>query len=169
MLDKLNYRLFWNWDHSTNWCLNTVGRQNTGVSNLYTRSGAGTPGDPYVYSIASGYAVTGTAYYYTLDHGATYQAATPIALADFAGTTLYHDAAMTEAKTEAKPLDGQAYYDNTGKYCVIMPQQTTGLYVINEATKVKCNSTDVAVAGMTYFDKFTKNNGVYYAKVIRVQ
>lgn len=39
MLDKLNYRLFWNWDHSTNWCLNTVGRQNTGVSNLYTKRG----------------------------------------------------------------------------------------------------------------------------------
>lgn len=140
-----------------------------GVSNLYTRSGAGTPGDPYVYSIASGYAVTGTAYYYTLDHGATYQAATPIALADFAGTTLYHDAAMTEAKTEAKPLDGQAYYDNTGKYCVIMPQQTTGLYVIDEvADKVACGST-VAVKGMTYFDKYTQNNGVYYTKVIKVQ
>ncbi|MBE6254988.1 MAG: hypothetical protein E7105_05670 [Prevotella sp.] len=140
-----------------------------GVSNLYTRSGAGTPGNPWVYSIASGYAVTGTTYYYTLDHGATYQAATPIALADFAGTTLYHDAAMTEAKTEAKPLDGQAYYDNTGKYCVIMPQQTTGLFVIDElAAKVACGST-LAVKGMTYFDKYTQNNGVYYTKVIKVQ
>lgn len=140
-----------------------------GVSNLYTRSGAGTPADPYVYSIASGYAVTGTTYYYTLNHGATYQAATPIALADFAGTTLYHDAAMTEAKTEAKPLDGQAYYDNTGKYCVIMPQQTTGLYVIDEvAAKVACGATN-AVKGMTYFDKYTQNNGVYYTKVIKVQ
>ena len=141
-----------------------------GVSNLYTRSGAGTDADPYVYSIASGYAVTGTTYYYTLDHGLTYQAATPIALADFATADLYHDAAKTEAKTETKPTDGQAYYDNTGKYCVIMPQQTTGLYVIDElAAKVACGSTDTAVNGMTYFDKFTQNNGVYYTKVIKVQ
>ena len=141
-----------------------------GVSNLYTRSGAGTPADPFVYSIASGYAVTGTTYYYTLDHGATYQAATPIALADFATTTLYHDAAMTEAKTETKPTDGQAYYDNTGKYCVIMPQRTDGLFVIDKlAAKVACGSSDTAVKGMTYFDKYTQNNGVYYTKVIKVQ
>ena len=32
-------RLFWNWDHSTNWCLNTIGRQNTGVANPYTKRG----------------------------------------------------------------------------------------------------------------------------------
>ncbi len=140
-----------------------------GVSNFYTRSGAGTPADPYVYNIASGYAVTGTTYYYTLDHGVTYNAATPIALADFATADIYHDATQTEARTETKPLDGQAYYDNTGKYCVIMPQQTTGLYVIDElAAKVACGST-VAVKGMTYFDKYTQNNGVYYTKVIKVQ
>ena len=30
-------RLFWNWDHSTNWCLNTIGRQNCGVANPYTK------------------------------------------------------------------------------------------------------------------------------------
>ena len=30
-------RLFWNWDHSTNWCLNTRGRQNCGVANPYTK------------------------------------------------------------------------------------------------------------------------------------
>ena len=35
--EKLDYKLFWNWDHSTNWCLNTIGRQNTGVGNLYTK------------------------------------------------------------------------------------------------------------------------------------
>lgn len=30
-------KIFWNWDHSTNWCLNTYGRQNTGVANHYTK------------------------------------------------------------------------------------------------------------------------------------
>lgn len=141
-----------------------------GVSNLYTRSGAGTDADPYVYSIASGYAVTGTTYYYTLNHGVTYQAATPIALADFATATLYKDPALTTAKTETTPVDGQAYYDATGKYCVIMPQQTTGLYVIDKlAAKVACGSTDTAVKGMTYFDKYVKNDGEYYTKVIKVQ
>ena len=141
-----------------------------GVSNLYTRSGAGTVADPYVYTIASGYAVTGTDYYYTVDNGLTYQAATNVAYADFATATLYKDPALTTAKTETTPVDGQAYYDNTGKYCVIMPQQTTGLYVIDElAAKVACGSTDTAVKGMTYFDKYTQNNGVYYTKVIKVQ
>ena len=131
------------------------------VSNLYLDNAGNT--------IASGYAVTGTTYYYTTDHGMSYQAATNVSYESFASTTLYKDVDCTIPKTETKPQDGQAYYDANGKYCVILPQQTTGLYVINEATKVKCTSTDVAVAGMTYFDMFTKNNGVYYAKVIKVQ
>ena len=131
------------------------------VSNLYLDNAGNT--------IASGYAVTGTTYYYTTDHGMSYQAATNVSYESFASTTLYKDADCTIPKTETKPLDGQAYYDANGKYCVILPQQTTGLYVINEASKVQCTSTDVAVAGMTYFDMFTKNNGVYYAKVIKVQ
>ena len=131
------------------------------VNNLYLDNAGNT--------IASGYAVTGTTYYYTTDHGMSYQAATNVSYESFASTTLYKDVDCTIPKTETKPQDGQAYYDANGKYCVILPQQTTGLYVINEATKVKCTSTDVAVAGMTYFDMFTKNNGVYYAKVIKVQ
>ena len=131
------------------------------VSNLYLDNAGST--------IASGYAVTGTTYYYTTDHGMSYQAATNVSYESFESTTLYKDADCTILKTETKPQDGQAYYDANGKYCVILPQQTTGLYVINEATKVKCTNTDVAVAGMTYFDKFTKNDGVYYAKVIKVQ
>ena len=131
------------------------------VSNLYLDNAGNT--------IASGYAVTGTTYYYTTDHGMSYQAATNVSYESFASTTLYKDVDCTIPKTETKPQDGQAYYDANGKYCVILPQQTTGLYVINEATKVKCTSTDVAVAGMTYFDKFTKNDGVYYTKVIKVQ
>ena len=131
------------------------------VSNLYLDNAGNT--------IASGYAVTGTTYYYTTNHGMTYQAATNVSYESFESTTLYKDADCTIPKTETKPQDGQAYYDANGKYCVILPQQTTGLYVINEASKVQCTSTDVAVAGMIYFDKFTKNDGVYYTKVIKVQ
>ena len=52
---------------------------------------------------------------------------------------------------------------------MILPQQTTGLFVANEtAAKVACGTTNVAVKGMTYFDKYTQNNGVYYTKVIKV-
>lgn len=36
---SLPYRLFWSWDHSTNWCLNTLGTQNCGVGNHYTKKG----------------------------------------------------------------------------------------------------------------------------------
>lgn len=34
----LQYKLFWNWDHSTTWCLNTLGTQNCGVGNYYTKA-----------------------------------------------------------------------------------------------------------------------------------
>ncbi len=40
MKDKLDYKLFWNWDHSTNWCLNALGSTNYGVGNYYTKSPA---------------------------------------------------------------------------------------------------------------------------------
>ena len=33
----MDYKLFWTWDHSTNWCLNVRGAQNCGVGNLYTK------------------------------------------------------------------------------------------------------------------------------------
>ena len=146
-----------------------------GVGNLYTRSGAGTTADPYVYNIASGYAVTGTTYYYTTDNGLSYNAATNIAYTDFATATLYTYNSSTNvftAKTETTPVDGTAYYaaENLNSYCVIQPQQTGSLYVIDEAAdKVLMAATGNAVKGMTYFDKYTVNNGVYYAKVIKVQ
>ena len=35
--ESLQYRVFWTWDHSTNWCMNQVGKQNTGVGNVYTK------------------------------------------------------------------------------------------------------------------------------------
>ena len=31
-------RIFWTWDHSTNWCTNTPGAQNCGVSNEYYKN-----------------------------------------------------------------------------------------------------------------------------------
>ncbi|NLG14240.1 MAG: hypothetical protein GX561_08555 [Lentisphaerae bacterium] len=34
---SIPYALFWNWDHSTTWCLNVPGSQNAGVFNGYTK------------------------------------------------------------------------------------------------------------------------------------
>jgi len=34
---KVPYRIFWTWDHSTNWSLNVPGEQNCGVANEYTK------------------------------------------------------------------------------------------------------------------------------------
>lgn len=145
-----------------------------GVSNLYTRSASA----PYVYTIASGYAQTGTTYYYTLDNGKNYTPAINVTYSSFADgsvTLYYYDESTTSwvAKTETMPVDGRAYYQNsdgTG-YCVIQPQRTTGLFVIDktEANITACGETDRAVTGMTYFDMYTQNNGVYYVKVIKVQ
>ncbi len=131
-----------------------------GVSNLYLDA-AGT-------TIASGYAATGTTYYYTTNNGMSYQAATNIAYEAFASTTLYTDPACTTAKTETTPVDGQAYYDAGGKYCVILPQQTTGWKELDTNTYVVATET-AEVVGQTYFDKYVKNDGEYYAKVIKVQ
>ena len=141
-----------------------------GVSNLYLDAAGNT--------IASGYAVTGTDYYYTTNHGATYTKVANIAYADFAAATdLYTLSGTTYSlKTDAAPVDGTAYYKKTTvggqdvyTYCVILPQQTTGLFVIDDSNYVACGSTDTAVNGMTYFDKYVQNNGVYCAKVIKVQ
>ena len=34
---SLQYKVFWTWDHTTNWCMNQLGKQNTGVGNHYTK------------------------------------------------------------------------------------------------------------------------------------
>jgi hypothetical protein len=157
-------KYFANGDASTGMITPFLGQ---GVGNLYLDN-AGT-------TIASGYAVTGTTYYYTVDNGQSYKAAHNVAYADFATATLYTLSGTTyTAKTETAPINGTAYYYNDGTnyiYCVILPQQTTGLYVIDEAeaNRVACGASDKAVKGMTYFDKFSKNDGVYYTKVIKVQ
>ena len=141
------------------------------VSNLYLDN---------VGTIASGLAKTGTTYYYTTDHGVTYTAAYALAYEGFATAVtsglLYEESTTTPgtfvATTDAKPMDGKAYYYGPSHdYCVIYPQRTGGLFVIDEtAAKVKCEATDVAVDGMTYFDKYTKSTGAaLYAKIIKVQ
>ena len=157
-------KYFANGDASTGMLTPFIGQ---GVSNLYLDN-AGT-------TVATGYAVTGTTYYYTTDAGMTYTAATPIAYAAFATATLYTYDEGTHtftAKTETEPVNGTAYYaaEDLNTYCVILPQQTDGWYVIDEAAaKVACGATDKAVSGMTYFDKYVQNDGVYYTKVIKVQ
>ena len=74
-----------------------------------------------MYNIASGYAVTGTTYYYTTDNGLSYTAATNIAYTDFATATLYTYNSSTNvftAKTETTPVNGTAYYaaENLNSY-----------------------------------------------------
>ena len=142
-----------------------------GVSNLYLDAAGNT--------IASGYAVTGTDYYYTIDKGMTYKKATNIAYADFAGATdlfTFDSGSLAYvAKTGTVPVDGTAYYQKTTvgtedvyTYCVILPQQTSSWYELDTTKYVKATETE-EVDGQTYFDKYTKNDGVYYTKVIKVQ
>lgn len=143
-----------------------------GVGNLYLDAAGNT--------IASGYAATGTTYYYTTDNGQTYKAAHNVAYESFEGATdLYtFDGTTYTAKTDAAPVDGTAYYQRTGEgtatdpyvftYCVILPQQTTGWFELDTTKYVEATET-AEVVGQTYFDKYTKNDGEYYTKVIKVQ
>lgn len=36
-MSGISNRFFWSWDHSTNWCLHTLGAQNCGVNNAYAK------------------------------------------------------------------------------------------------------------------------------------
>jgi len=149
-----------------------------GVSNLYL--------DDQGTTIASGYAVTGTDYYYTDNHGMSYKKAANIAFASFGTATDIYT--RTGSGTNADPYvwtqkptsvttpaDGIAYYQKTTDnnvdvytYCVILPEQTTGWKELDTNSYVVATET-TAVDGQTYFDKYTKNNGEYYTKVIKVQ
>ena len=141
------------------------------VGNLYLDATGST--------VASGYAVTGTTYYYTIDGGMSYKAAYAVPYADFATAVLYTEASgVYTAKGEevTTPAANTAYYyketDGSYTYCVIYPQRTDGtprLMIENTNNKVACAANEVAYSGMTYFDKFSKNDGVYYTKVIKVQ
>lgn len=144
-----------------------------GVSNLYTRSG---DSEPYTYTAATNYAVTGTTYYYTLDGGTTYTAARNIAYANFNATganQLYvKSGAYYVPKKETAPVDGTAYYYKNGdnyEYCVLLPEQVDATWYELDTTKYVEVDEAAAVDGQTYFDKYTVNDGVYYVKVIKVQ
>jgi len=140
------------------------------VSNLYLDA---------VGTIASGYAVSGTTYYYTTDNGQSYKAAHNVAYATNMLSGLFEEdttpGTYKLTTDTGLPTTGKAYYyydtaNDKYIYCVFLPQQADDLYVIDEtAAKVACVSTDKAVNGMTYFDKYTQNDGVYYVKVIKVQ
>lgn len=144
-----------------------------GVGNLYLDAAGNT--------IASGYAVTGTTYYYTTDNGMSYKAAHNVNYADFAAGTgtaadLYtFDGTTYTAKSETEPVDGTAYYQKTTvgtedvyTYCVILPQQTNTWYELDTTKYVVADET-AEVVGQTYFDKYIKNDGEYYTKIIKVQ
>lgn len=146
-----------------------------GVGNLYTRSGAGTVADPYVYTIAKGYAVTGTTYYYTTDNGKTYKAAHNVAFASDMLSSLYEEdttpGTYKVTTDTGLPTNGKAYYYKDGTnyiYCVFLPQQTTGWFEL-DTTKYVVADEAAKVEGQTYFDKYIKNDGEYYTKVIKVQ
>lgn len=162
----------------------------------FARTGAGTDIDPYVYTmqtafvgqgvgnlyldatgttIARGYAVTGTTYYYTVDNGMTYKAAHNVAYAANMLDGLYEEdttpGTYKITTDTGLPTNGKAYYYKDGTnyiYCVFLPQQTTGWYELDTDTYVKATET-AEVVGMTYFDKYVKNDGEYYVKVIKVQ
>ena len=101
-----------------------------------------------------------------------------MAYADFATEGLFEVDATTGnyvATADTAPDDGKAYYyhDTVAGadkyiYCVILPEQTTGLKVLDFNTYVIANEA-TGVDGMTYFDMYTQNNGEYYAKIIKVQ
>ena len=147
-----------------------------GVGNLYLNVEGTT--------IAKGYAVTGTTYYYSYMDGSIkkYKAAHNVNYAEFAAATDLYTFNGTDytlkPTTVTTPADGVAYYQRTGEgttespyvftYCVILPQQTTGWYELDTTKYDKATET-AEVVGQTYFDKYTKNNGVYYVKVIKVQ
>ena len=140
-----------------------------GVNNLYLDAAGNT--------IAKGYAKSEVTYYYTTDKGMSYKAAHNVAYADFAGATdLYtFDGTTYTQKTDAAPVDGTAYYQKTTvgsedvyTYCVILPQQTKTWYELDTDKYVVADET-AEVVGMTYFDKYVKNDGEYYTKIIKVQ
>lgn len=150
-----------------------------GTGNLYIdNSGSKEPAP-------AGYAKTADKdkYYYTLDGGSTHIKAKPIAYADFNKTgadQLYVKSGnyyVEKPSSETEPVDGTAYYYRTGTegsyvytYCVILPEQTANTWYTlnNPITHVEVGNTENEIGGMTYFDKYTKNDGVYYTKIIKV-
>lgn len=145
-----------------------------GATNLFTRSGAGTTESPFVYTKATTkYAQSGVTYYYTTN-GQDYPAAHLVTYADNMLVGLYEinsTSGAYEATSDTAPVDGKAYYYLNGtnyEYCVFLPQSVQDMYEIDE-TKAKVETTETPIDGQTYFDKYTVNDAVRYAKVIKVQ
>lgn len=139
-----------------------------GTGNLYTDNAGN--------AATTTYAVSGTTYYYTIDGGTSYLEAHNVAYTAF-GNTLFVEGdtpGTYVANTDATPQAGTAYYyydseNNKYIYCVIMPEQVNGLYEYTFGSYNQCMTGEKAIAGHQYYDKYIQNNGVYYAKVIKVQ
>ena len=139
-----------------------------GVGNLYL--------DDAGNNIASGYAKSEVTYYYSyiVNSVKHYKAAHPVTFATNMLSGLYEETTpgnYIETSDTGLPTDGKAYYFKSGDnyiYCVFLPQQTSGWYVLDTDTYVLANETS-EVNGQTYFDKYTQNDGVYYTKVIKVE
>ena len=63
--------------------------------------------------------------------------------------------------------DGKLKHEDT----ISVGDPVDGYYVYTStpAERHACFAGEKAVSGHGYFDKYTKNNGVYYTKVIKVQ
>ena len=133
------------------------------ASNLYTKSG-----EEYTLATTSR-AKSNVTYYYKV--GTEYLEAKLVTYEGFADADLYTDTNGANPKTETAPAGNTSYYTADGKFCVILPQQVNGWYKYQASSteKFECMSGEKALAGHNYFDKYFMNNGVYYAKVIKVQ
>ena len=141
-----------------------------GATNLFTLSGS-------TYTKATtDYAQSGIKYYYTTD-GQHYTEAHLVTYAENMLSGLYEEDTTNpsdpfKATTDTAPEDGKAYYYKDGTkyiYCVFLPQQVDGKWELNkEADKVLVVPGETIVDGQTYFDQYTVNDAVRYAKVIKV-
>jgi hypothetical protein len=89
-----------------------------------------------------------------------------------AGKLYTYDGNTYTPKAAGAPVDGTAYYYLDGtvyKYAVIHPQKTDNLYELDTNEYEKVGDGEAEVVGQTYFDKYTKNDGEYYTKIIKVQ
>lgn len=102
-----------------------------------------------------------------------YEVVTKVPYSDVTG--LYRNFNLTPASGLAQT--GIIYFrmDADGKLFQASPvvgqDSVDGLYVYQStpAEKHACMAGEKAVSGHSYFDKYYQNNGVYYAKVIKVQ
>ena len=102
-----------------------------------------------------------------------YEVVTKVPYSDVTG--LYRNFSLTSASGLALP--GTIYFsmDANGKLTQENPTvgegSVDGFYVYKSTPSEKhpCMNGEVAVSGHSYFDKYYQNNGVYYAKVIKVQ